>query len=41
MAATGDSITIRNYSPGRVTFVFDDRSRSGLFTGTRSLPGLG
>ena len=36
----GDSITIRNYTPGRVSFVFDDRASGGALSGTRSLAGI-
>ncbi len=36
----GDSITIRNYTPGRVSFVFDDRAGGGSLVGTRSLAGI-
>ncbi|MEJ0016701.1 MAG: calcium-binding protein [Acetobacteraceae bacterium] len=40
IAGTEDSITIRNYQPGRVTFVFDDRARGNSMQATRHLPGL-
>lgn len=35
-----DAITIRNYTPGRVSFVFDDRAVGGRLLGTRSLQGI-
>ncbi|WP_144404487.1 hypothetical protein [Belnapia sp. F-4-1] len=35
-----DAITIRNYTPGRVSFIFDDRAYGGELTGTRTLPGI-
>ena len=40
VAGTDDSITIRNFQPGRMTFVFDDRSRGNGMLATRQLPGL-
>ncbi|WP_043334588.1 hypothetical protein [Belnapia moabensis] len=40
MPGGGDSITIRNYTPGRVSFVFDNRANGGEVTGTRSLAGV-
>ena len=38
IAGTSDSITIRNYQAGRVTFVFDDRARGNGMMATRQLP---
>jgi hypothetical protein len=40
MPGRGDSITIRNYTPGRVSFVFDNRANGGEVTGMRSLAGI-
>ncbi|MBL6456145.1 hypothetical protein JMJ55_12485 [Belnapia sp. T6] len=37
----GDSITIHNYTPGRVSFIFDDRANGGGITGRRMLAGIG
>ncbi|HTI84862.1 MAG TPA: hypothetical protein VL614_30785 [Acetobacteraceae bacterium] len=38
VAGTGDSITIRNYLQGRVTFVFDNSAQGNGMIATRQLP---
>lgn len=40
MGATGETLTIRNYSAGRVTVLFDNRDSGGGLSGTRTLAGL-
>lgn len=40
MATTGETLTIHNYSAGRVTFLFDYRDSGGGMSATRSLVGM-
>ena len=40
MAITGETLTIRNYSAGRVTFLFETRESGGSMIASRNLPGL-
>lgn len=40
MANSKDRIVIRNYTPGRVSFVFDNREAGGGISGSRTLTGL-
>lgn len=40
MAGTGETLTLHNYSAGRVTFLFDDRDSGGGMSATRSLAGM-
>ncbi|RYJ03844.1 MAG: hypothetical protein EON47_02605 [Acetobacteraceae bacterium] len=40
MGPTGETLTIHNYSAGRVTFLFDNRDGGGGLSGTRTLAGL-
>ncbi|MDN3566162.1 hypothetical protein ACFQY5_27615 [Paeniroseomonas aquatica] len=41
LATTGETLTIRNYDAGRVTFLFDTRDAGGGLSATRTLAGLG
>ena len=40
MATTGETLTIHNYSPGRVTFLFDYQNAGGGMGATRTLAGM-